>query len=59
METLDFQGLKWRVVGKVKTNLTDNPETLKINYGCDMVIKDRTHYWMLCKIIDGEYKEIK
>ena len=59
MKTLDFQGLKWQVVGKVVINLADRPEYLKTNYGCDMVIKDRTHYWMLNKIIDVGFEEIK
>ena len=58
-EKLEFQGKLWQIVGKAKGNLIDNPESLKKNYGCDMVIRDpRNIYLMLNEIIDVEYEDI-
>ena len=56
---LDFQGKKWRVVSKIKTYHVHNSNNLKEEWKCDMVIKDKTHYWILDKIIDVEFEEIK
>ncbi len=59
MQFLDFQGKKWIVVDKVKTYHVHKDSNLKDQWKCDMVIKDKTHYWMLDKIIDAEFEEIK
>ena len=56
MQFLDFQGKKWRVVSKVKTYHVHNSNNLKEEWKCDMVIKDKTHYWLLDKIIDVEFE---
>ena len=59
IEKLEFQGKMWQIVGKVPGNRIDNPNTLKENYGCDMVIRDpRNIYLMLNEIIDVEYEDI-
>ena len=58
-EKVDFQGKQWRVVGKAKINLVDNPSLLKGNYGCDMVIKNNQNFFMLNEIIDVEFEEIE
>jgi len=59
-EKLEFQGRLWKVCAKVDGSLIENPSTLKENYGCDMVIKNsRNIYFVLDKIIDAEYEEIK
>ena len=55
---IDFQGKKWQVVDKADVGLVDNPSKLKDNYGCDMVIKNNSHFFMLNEIIDAEYEEI-
>ena len=59
MQFLDFQGKKWIVVDKVKNYFIHNPNNLKEEWNCDMVIKDKTHYWMLDEIIDVEFENIK
>ena len=58
-EKVNFQGKQWQVVGKAKINLVDNPSSLKDNYGCDMVIKNNQHFFMLNEIIDAEFEEIE
>ena len=59
MDFLNFQDKKWQVVGKVKHHHIHNPNNLKEDWKCDMVIKDKTQDWMLEKIIDAEFEEIK
>ena len=41
MELIDFQGSKWVVKAKVDGSKIEDPSTLKKNYRCDMVIKNR------------------
>ena len=58
MEKIEFQNKLWRVVSKVKANKVENPSNLKDNYGCDMVIKNNSHFFMLDEIIDAEFEDI-
>ena len=59
MELLDFQGKKWRVLNKVEGKRVEDPNSLKENYGCDMVIKNsQNFYFILNEIIDVEFEEI-
>ena len=58
MELIDFQGKKWIVKAKVEGHRIDDPSTLKKTYGCDVVIKNNSHFFMLNEIIDAEYEEI-
>ena len=58
-EKLEFQGKLWKVSAKLEGRLVDDPNSLKDNYGCDMVIKNPQNiYFMLNKIIDVEYEDI-
>ena len=59
IEKLDFQGKHWQVIAKVKGHLIDDPNSLKKNYGCDMVIKNSQNiYFILNEIIDVEFEEL-
>ena len=58
MELLDFQGKKWVVKSKVDGSRVEDPSTLKSSYGCDMVIQNKTHFFILNEIIDAEFEEI-
>ena len=58
MKKIDFQGKHWHVVDEVDIGLGNDPSKLKDNYGCDVVIKNNTHFFMLNEIIDAEYEEI-
>ena len=58
-EKLEFQGKLWRVVNKVEGKRVDDPNSLKENYGCDMVIKNNQDvYFILDEIKDAEYEDI-
>ena len=59
MEMIDFQGKKWRVLSKVEGKRVEDPNSLKDNYGCDMVIKNPQNvYFILDEIMDVEFEEI-
>ena len=59
MEMIDFQGKKWRVLSKVEGKRVEDPNSLKENYGCDMVIKNNQNiYFILDKVIDAEFEEL-
>ena len=57
-ERLNFQGKMWRVLNKVAVNTVENPNALKENYRCDMVIKNNQHFFILDEIMDVEFEEI-
>ena len=58
-ERLEFQGKLWKVISKVEGKRVDDPNSLKDNYGCDMVIRNSQNiYFMLNEIIDVEYEDI-
>ena len=59
IEMIDFNGKKWRVVGKVEGNRIDDHTLLKKQYGCDLVLKNNQNvFYMLNEIIDVEFTEI-
>ena len=58
MKRVNFQGKEWQVVGEVDIGLINDPSKLKDNYGCDVVIKNNSHFFMLNEIIDVEFEEI-
>jgi len=59
MEMIDFQGKKWRVLSKVDGKRVEDPNSLKDNYGCDMVIKNNENiFFILDEIRDAEFEEI-
>jgi 16S rRNA G1207 methylase RsmC len=58
IEKLEFQGKLWKVINKVSVNHIDNHTKLKQNYGCDLVVKNNTHYWVLDEILEGEFEEL-
>ena len=59
MEKIDFQGKLWRVCAKVEGHRVDDPNSLKENYGCDLVIKNNHNvYFILDEIKDAEVEDI-
>ena len=59
MEMINFQGKKWRVLNKVEGKRVEDPNSLKDNYGCDMVIRNNQDvYFILDEIMDAEFEEI-
>ena len=59
IEKLEFQGKMWEVKSKVNGARIENPNSLKENYGCDMVIRNPQNiYLMLNEIIDVEFEDV-
>ena len=59
MEMIDFQNKKWRVLNKVEGKRVEDPNSLKDNYGCDMVIRNSQDvYFILDEIRDVEFEEL-
>jgi len=59
MEIIDFQNKKWRVLSKIEGKRVEDPNSLKENYGADMVIKSSQNiYFILDEIIDAEFEDI-
>ena len=58
-EKIEFQGRLWEVITKVEGHRIDDPNSLKKNYGCDLVIRNPQNiYFILNEIIDVEYEDI-
>ena len=58
-EKLEFQGKLWRVLNKVEGKRVEDPNSLKDNYGCDMVIRNNQNvYFILDEIRDAEFEDI-
>ena len=57
-EKINFQGQLWEVKSKVDGRRLDDPSTLKKSYGCDMVIRNNQHFFILDEIIDVEFEDI-
>ena len=57
-EKLEFQGKLWKVCAKIEGNRIDDPNSLKDSYGCDMVIRNNSHFFILDEIIDVEYEDV-
>ena len=58
-EMIDYDGKKWKVVGKVEGNRIDDHTTLKKSYGCDLVLKNNQDiFFILDEVIDAEYEDI-
>jgi len=59
METLDFQNKKWMIRDKIPLNIVDGHKELKSSYNCDLVLQNKSHYFILDELIDAEFEEIK
>ena len=58
-EKLEFQDKLWRVLDKIQGNRVEDPNSLKDNYGCDMVLKNNDNiFFILNEIMDAEFEEI-
>ena len=59
VEKLEFQDKLWHVKAKVEGHRVDDPNSLKDNYGCDLVIKNNQNvFYILDEIKDVEFEEI-
>ena len=59
-EKLEFQDKLWKVLNKIEGKRVDDPNSLKDNYGCDMVIRNNENiFFILDEIKDAEFEEIE
>jgi hypothetical protein len=57
VEKIDFQGDLYKVICKVANNHVGKRK-LKLEYDADLVLQNKTHHFVLEKIIEGEFEEI-
>jgi len=57
IEKINFQGDLYKVICKVANNHVGNRK-LKLEFDADLVLQNKTHHFVLEKIIEGEFEEI-
>ena len=57
IEKINFQGDLYKVICKVANNHVGDRK-LKLEYDADLVLQNKTHHFVLEKIIEGEFEEI-
>ena len=57
IEKIKFQGDLYKVICKVANNHVGNRK-LKLEFDADLVLQNKTHHFVLEKIIEGEFEEI-
>ena len=56
-EKINFQGDLYKVICKVANHHVGNRK-LKLEFDADIVLQNKTHHYVLEKIIEGEFEEI-
>ena len=56
-EKINFQGDLYKVICKVANHHVGDRK-LKLEYDADLVLQNKTHHYILEKIIEGEFEEI-
>ena len=57
-ERLTYDNKMYKVLSKIlKTSIIEQTR-LKKSYGADLILADKTHYWVLQEIIDAEFEEL-
>ena len=56
-EKINFQGDLYKVICKVANHHVGDRK-LKLEYDADIVLQNKTHHFVLEKIIEGEFEEI-
>ena len=57
IEKINFQGDMYKVICKVANNHVGDRK-LKLEFDADLVLQNKTHHFVLEKIIEGEFEEI-
>ena len=57
IERIEFQGDAYKVICKIPNHQVGNRK-LKLEYDADLVLQNKTHHFVLEKIIEGEFEEI-
>ena len=56
-EKINFQDDMYKVICKIPNHQVMNRK-LKLEYDADLVLQNKTHHFVLEKIIEGEFEEI-
>ena len=56
-EIITFQGDRYKVICKIPNHHVGGRK-LKLEYDADLVLQNKTHHFVLEKIIEGEFEEI-
>ena len=54
IERVNFQGDVYKVICKIPNNQVNNRK-LKLDFDADIVLQNKTHHYVLEKIIEGEF----
>jgi len=57
VEKITFQDELYKVIVKIPNNQVVN-RTLTTDFNADLVLQNKTHHFVLEKILEGEFKEI-
>tara|TARA_R100000700_G_C3037966_1_gene63397 strand:- start:7 stop:183 length:177 start_codon:yes stop_codon:yes gene_type:complete len=57
IEKINFQGDLYKVICKIANNHVGDRK-LKLEFDADLVLQNKTHHFVLEKIIEGEFEEI-
>jgi len=57
IEKIEFQGDLYKVITKIPNNHVGNRK-LKLEFDADIVLQNKTHHYILEKIIEGEFEEL-
>jgi hypothetical protein len=56
-ELINFQDDRYKVICKIPNHLIGDRK-LKTEFNADLVLQNKTHYFILEKIIEGEFEEV-
>ena len=57
IERINFQGDLYKVICKIVNHHVGNRK-LKLEFDADIVLQNKSHHYVLEKIIEGEFEEI-
>ena len=57
IEKIEFQGDLYKVICKIPNHQVINRK-LKLEFDADIVLQNKTHHYILEKIIEGEFEEL-
>ena len=56
-ELINFQDDRYKVICKIPNHLAGDRK-LKTEFNADLVLQNKTHHFILEKIIEGEFEEV-
>jgi len=59
MERLTYKGKHYFVITKISASKIDDPKQLKDSWRADLVLRRGNTFWILQKLIEAEFTDIK